>query len=333
MRECAVTNVTEFDASLTPAWQAHSVRRDLAWLIAVTAAVAFIAVRFELGEKIFAVTRHWETLQLDEAPTVLFALVSCLTWFAWRRYREARDELSARKLAERKLEAVLHANRRLAQESVRMQELERKSLARELHDELGQYLNAIKTDAVSIHEKASGASSEVSRASLAIVQHADHVHGVVRDLIRKLRPVALDDLGLRAALEHFLDQYRQRFPSTQLDVTLDGELDRLDEQIALTIFRLTQESLTNIAKHANAQRVSVELSRVDEAREVILTITDNGSGVTAPERGGVGLGLIGMRERVEMLGGRFRVTTAPSRGFSVHARIPVVAIEQLETPS
>jgi signal transduction histidine kinase len=78
--------------------------------------------------------------------------------------------------------------------------------------------------------------------------------------------------------------------------------------------------------------VSVELSRVDETSEVILTITDNGSGIAVHERSGMGLGLVGMRERVEMFGGKFRVTTAPARGFSVHARIPVTA-EQLETPS
>jgi len=312
-----------------------SVRRDLAWLLATTATVGVLAVRFELNERIFALTRHFEYAQLDEAPTVLLVLVSCLTWFAWRRYREARAEIAARLATEGQLESVLHANRRLAQQYVRAQELERKSVARELHDELGQYLNAIKTDAVAIHEKSGIDSPQFSRASLAIVEHADHVHGVVRDLIRKLRPVALDDLGLQAALEHFLDQWQQRHPGVQLTMTLDGELDRLDEQVALTLFRLTQESLTNIAKHANATRASIEVARrpgrTDDQSEVAFCITDNGNGAAAEERGS-GLGLIGMRERVEMLGGRLRITTAPAHGFSIHACVPL-ACESVESHS
>jgi glucose-6-phosphate-specific signal transduction histidine kinase len=302
---------------------------DLAWVLAITSSVAWLAIRFELNEKIFESTRHLEYLQLDEAPIVLFALVSCLTWFAWRRYRDARAELAARRAAEAKLENVLYANRRLAQQYVQVQELERKSLARELHDELGQYLNAIKTDAVSIHERAGGAAAQFSRASLAIVQHADHVHGVVRDLIRKLRPVALDDLGLRAALEHFFDQWRQRFPRITVNIAFDGELDDLDEQISLTLFRLVQESMTNIAKHADASLVKIELAR--QADAIAFSIADNGIGGDGNARS-AGLGLIGMRERVEMLGGTLRVTTAPAHGFSIHARVPVIP-EQIEVAS
>jgi signal transduction histidine kinase len=283
------------------------VARDLAWLLAITASVAIIAVRFELNEKIFAITRHVESLQVDEAPLVLFALVSCLSWFAWRRYHDARRELAARRSAEAKLESVLDANRRLAQQYVEIQEQERKTLARELHDELGQYLNAIKTDAVSIH-------------ALSIVQHADHVHGVVRDLIRRLRPVALDDLGLKAALEHFADQWQQRFRSIELEMLIDGEVDDLDEQTSLTLFRLAQESMTNIAKHASATRVRMQIVR--RGSEIVFSITDNGIGGDALA-GSAGLGLIGMRERVEMLGGHLTVTTAPAQGFSILAHVPV----------
>jgi signal transduction histidine kinase len=303
-----------------------SVGRDLAGLLAITVSVAVLAVRFELNEKIFAITRHFEYLQLDEAPIVLFALVSCLTWFAWRRYHDARVELAARRAAEAKLEHVLYMNRRLAQQYVQIQELERKSLARELHDELGQYLNAIKTDAVSIQEKAESAAPQFSRASAAIVHHADHVHGVVRDLIRKLRPVALDDLGLRAALEHFLDQWRPRFPHVALETAFEGDLDDLDEQTSLTLFRLTQESMTNIAKHANATRVRIEMTRIAPAAtgasEIRFSVTDNGVGGDENARG-AGLGLIGMRERVEMLGGSLRITTAPAQGFRIQAHMPV----------
>lgn len=281
-----------------------SVGRDLIWVALITLGVGGLAIQLEWNEKFFALTRGWEHFQLDEAPTILLALVSCLSWFAWRRYEEARAELVARKAAEAKLEAVLDAHRRLAQQYVHVQEFERKALARELHDELGQYLNAIKTDAVSIQ-------------ALGIVQHADHVHGVVRDLIRRLRPVALDALGLRAALEHFLDEWQRRTPGIACQVSLEGDLDSLEEQLSLTLFRLAQESLTNIAKHSGAKRVNIEITRRDA--EVWLSITDDGAGANMQERG-TGLGLIGMRERVEMLGGQLRITTAPGHGFSIHAR-------------
>jgi two-component system, NarL family, sensor histidine kinase UhpB len=290
-----------------------SLGRDVTYVSLITLAVAWLAIRFELSEKFFAVTRGFEHLQVDEAPTVLFALVSCLTWFAWRRYTEARAELAARKAAEAKLECVLDVNRRLTQQYVHVQEEERKVLARELHDELGQYLNAIKTDAVSIK-------------ALAIVQHTDHVHAVVRDLIRRLRPVALDELGLKAALEHFLDEWRRRTPQMDVTMRLDGALDSLDEQTSLTVFRLAQEGLTNIARHSQATRVGIEVVRArseDAREEVLFSITDNGAGANLRQRGS-GLGLIGMRERVEMLGGQLRITTAPGYGFSIHARVPVI---------
>jgi two-component system, NarL family, sensor histidine kinase UhpB len=287
-----------------------SVGRDLAWLAVITLAAAGLAIQLEWSEKFFALTRGWEHFQLDEAPTVLLALASCLSWFAWRRYEEARAELAARKAAEAKLETVLDAHRRLSQQYVHVQEFERKALARELHDELGQYLNAIKTDAVSLHAH-------------GIVQHADHVHGVVRDLIRRLRPVALDTLGLRAALEHFLDEWQQRTPRVAVQVSLEGDLDNLDEQLSLTLFRLVQESLTNIVRHSGAKRVNIEIARHDA--EVIFSITDDGAGANMQEQG-TGLGLIGMRERVEMLGGQLRITTAPGHGFSIHARVRMESV-------
>jgi signal transduction histidine kinase len=302
-----------------------SPRRDLVMVVLVTVFVAAFAVYVELNEAMFAVTRRWEVLQVDELPVTLLALTLCLAWFAWRRVLEASRELERRRIAEARLETLLLENRRLAQEYVQVQESERKLLAHELHDELGQYLNAIKIDAVAIQQRVTDQASPLLRASSAIIEHADHVHAVVRDLIGKLRPVGLDELGLRAAIEHFLDGWRRRLPHLHFDVVLEGDLDEVSEPLALTLYRLLQEGLTNISKHARAARIEVRLQRCNDGKDdvVLLSLADDGCG-TEPGQRQPGLGLVGMRERVEMLGGRFEVVTEPTRGFSILARIPTL---------
>jgi glucose-6-phosphate-specific signal transduction histidine kinase len=307
-------------------------RRDLVVVALVTACVAAFAVYVELNEAMFAVTRRWEVLQVDELPITLLALTLCLAWFAWRRFLDARRELDRRRIAEARLETLLFENRRLAQEYLHVQESERKLLAHELHDELGQYLNAIKIDAVAIQQRATDEALPLLRASSAIIEHADHVHCVVRDLIGRLRPVGLDELGLRAAVEHFLDGWRRRLPQLHFDIVLEGDLDEVGEPLALTLYRLLQEGLTNISKHARARRIAVRLQRCtnSEGDEVVLSLADDGCG-TEPGQHHHGLGLVGMRERVEMLGGRFQVVTGPNRGFSMLARIPAVHGLQVAT--
>jgi signal transduction histidine kinase len=300
--------------------------RDLGVIVAVVLFAGWLFARLELNESVFALTRRWESLQVDELPVLLFVLTSCLAWFAWRRYREARAEIVKRQAAEGRLAALLLENRRLAQQCLNGQECERKSLARELHDELGQYVNAIKTDAVSIQEKVADGPPSIALGASAIVRNADHLHAVVRDLIRELRPVALDDLGLKAALEHYVEHCQHRMPQLHLAVSLEGDLDSLGEPVSLAIYRSVQEALTNVSRHAAATRIDIRIERRglnDEGcDEVTFSISDNGRGADQREPPS-GLGLIGMRERVEMLGGNLRVTTASGLGFSLAASIPV----------
>jgi len=302
--------------------------RDLAWLIGATLLAAALSVRFELSETLLSWTRPWERYQLDELPGILLFVAVALAWFAWRRASEARAELARRRAAERELAGALDDNRRLARSYVKVQEDERKSLARELHDELGQHLNAIKVDAVSLRECAGADAPEVRRAAASIVAIADHVHAVVRDMTRRLRPAGLDELGLAAALENYVEGWRARSPRLRLDLTIDAGFDRLGEALDITLYRLAQEGLTNVSKHANAQRIELRLERAPAAGrspgQVVFTLADDGVGTHLPQHGG-GLGLTGMRERVEALGGRMEVTSAPGRGFRIVARLPLEA--------
>ena len=299
-------------------------RRDLAVVAVATAAAVFASVHLELSETLLAWTRPWERYQLDELPGVLLFVAAALAWFAWRRVREARSELARRVALERDLAAALADNRRLSQSHVLVQEEERRNLARELHDELGQHLNAIKIDAVSIRDCPAAAQAVISQSAQSIIGIADHVHAVVRDMTRKLRPPGLDELGLPAALENCIEVWRGRFPALRFEFSLDGDLEGLGELLNITVYRVVQEGLTNVAKHATAGRVELRVARTSPAAaedEVVLTLADDGVGAP-PDHAHAGLGLIGMRERVEAAGGRLQTVSAPDCGFRLVARMP-----------
>jgi two-component system, NarL family, sensor histidine kinase UhpB len=300
--------------------------RDVAVVIGITALSIAVAAHFQLNETLYSFTRRWEYFQIDELPFGMFVLSICLIWLSWKRYGHASRELLARRIAEARLGQALAENRDLAQENLRIQEIERKHLARELHDELGQYLNAIKLDAVSITESGGADAKFSTDASLAIIRSVDHVHGAVSQMIAQLRPVGLDELGLVAAIEHCVDYWRQRLPGTRFVLSVHGNFDGLSEHLNLTLYRLIQEGLTNIYKHAGAQQAEIALERIksDESGtdELYLTVADDGCGMQPGARNSR-FGLNGMRERVEIAGGSFVLTSEPSHGLRFVARMPV----------
>jgi two-component system sensor histidine kinase UhpB len=325
---CALTSKARVDAEGLMApdelQASTSVRRDLAVIAVATVLGAVVSVQFEVSEAIQAWARRWERYQLDEFPgIVLFAAVA-FAWFVRRRVREVRAELARRIALERDLAAALAENRRLSQSHVRVQEEERRRLARELHDELGQHLNAIKIDAVSIRQCAADTSTEAHRAALSIIGITDHLHAIVRDMTRRLRPAGLDELGLHAALEDYVEAWRGRYPGLRVDLDVAGDFDPLPEALNITLYRFIQEGLTNVSRHAHASHVRIALERRAAGRgsEVLVSVRDDGSGA-ADIAATDGLGLIGMRERVEALGGRFAVVTGDREGFRVEASMPV----------
>ena len=304
----------------------RAVWQDTVVVAFATAVMAMLCVQFNFSEALRRWTAPWERFQLDELPAVLLVLAAGLAWFAARRYGEAGRELRRRQLAEAQLEAALMDNRRLSQQYVRLQEAERKSLARELHDELGQYLNVIKLDAVAIRDGRLTDPTSLRAQAGAIVTNGNHIHTVLTSLIRQLRPVGLDELGLGAALEHCIDTWRPRLPDVRLNLELSGEFGDLTEAVTLTVYRVVQEGLNNVAKHAAAGQVTMRLERTPAGTGspdfVTVTIADDGVGADTqvPTQG---LGLIGMRERVAALAGHLEVSSTPGSGFQLKARIPV----------
>jgi signal transduction histidine kinase len=300
-----------------------SARRDVGLIAVVCALAALGCVEFNVNEMLLKWTRPFERLQLDELPAVLLVLAMSLMWFSSRRYFEAKRQLFMREAAEARLAVALEENKRLAQQYVDVQESERKALARDLHDELGQYLNAIKLDAVSIR-RAVGAVPAAQDVSRAMIGNIDRVYDVVKGLISRLRPAGFDELGIEAALEHCVGEWRSRLASATIDMSITGDLAALDENRGLALFRLVQEALTNIARHAHATlvQISIAAGRITEGRRFVdVVIADNGSGVDMrqPRKG---LGLVGMRERVAALGGSIAVESAPGGGFAIRAELP-----------
>jgi two-component system, NarL family, sensor histidine kinase UhpB len=217
----------------------------------------------------------------------------------------------------------LAENRLLINKSLKVQEEERKHIARELHDELGQSITAIQADAEAIRDQASKHDERIRISSNAILNVSAHIYEVVHSMIRLLRPSILDNLGLVEALKDEIDAWTRRNPDTTCTCVFTGDLSGLGEHVEITIYRIVQECLTNIAKHASASHVDINLNS-DESG-LVITISDDGVGMDAQDEESNntnGLGLIGMRERIQALDGVFSYETARNKGFRVEIRIP-----------
>jgi signal transduction histidine kinase len=226
----------------------------------------------------------------------------------------------AESLAQRAAIAV-DLSRRVSSNAVRRvveaQELERARLARELHDETGQALTSILLGLRTLEQTV---ESEEGCAAIGSVR--DLVVSTLHDVRRlavELRPAALDDFGLAPAIERLVDTHRQ---DDSVDIDLEIQLgdDRLPADVETTMYRIVQEALTNVVKHADAGQVSVVIRRTDGA--AVLVIEDDGAGFE-PSDETPGLGLTGMRERVALVGGRLRVEAGRGSGTTIAAEIPL----------
>jgi two-component system, NarL family, sensor histidine kinase UhpB len=215
----------------------------------------------------------------------------------------------------------LDESRRFAQLMQRHTEEERASMARELHDELGQCATAIKTMGMSIANRSAGRQPEIESEAHTIVSVAAQLYDMVHGMIRQLRPPVLD-LGLPDALHDAAFTWQKRHPGIALKLECGNGVDGLPEAVNIAVYRIVQECLTNMARHSKASSASVHIAR-NGAGAIALQIQDNGVGSDSDRPfGGRQLGLRGMRERVEALQGTIAVDTQPGRGFSINILIP-----------
>lgn len=224
-------------------------------------------------------------------------------------------------------EKELEQNRRLTQLIQSRLEEERRSIARELHDELGQCVTAIKTVGTAIANRQDGTSEETRNSARTIVSVASHIYDVVHGIIRQLRPSALDHLGLSEALREVVAGFQSRHPELDADLKLGPDIEGCGESVNITAYRIVQECLTNVVRHAEATRVSISVSRMDgtdSGAALRIRVRDNGKGLNGPGApASRRFGLMGMRERVQAFGGSLEISGAPGEGVLVEAIIPV----------
>jgi signal transduction histidine kinase len=279
-------------------------RFDFAWVVLGTVLTFVLSSALELHERLAAVFVHAEAWQVDELPLTLVALSLGLAWYAQRRRQEA-----ARLLAQ---------NRELAQKLIALQDSERLALARELHDEFGQHCTAIRIEATYIQRSSS--LEQIGEAARRAAASAELLQVGVGRLVRRLRPAELDQLGLVAAMQSLCDAWATR-SGVRCHFRALGDLPQLGEAIDTTVYRVTQETLANVVRHAQAASVQVELAATPQ--DLTLCVEDDGRGFTvaAPERG---FGLLGATERAAALGGSFETDSAPGAGTRIRMRLPLV---------
>lgn len=202
--------------------------------------------------------------------------------------------------------------RALSQRLVDSQEQERKKLSRELHDEVGQVLTALRVQI--------GQASEMTGPNMHLKQAAELAERslqTIRQMARGLRPAMLDDLGLGPALK-WLARDASNHAGIDVDIELEGDFEGLDEPRRTCVYRVVQEALTNCAKHAQGSKVRVVVH--ESPHELVLTVQDNGQGASPSKSQGIGL--LGMRERIEEFGGEFSIVSVPGAGMLVRANLP-----------
>jgi len=221
-----------------------------------------------------------------------------------------------------KLQTSIQQNHQLTRQLITLQEQERKNLARDLHDEFGQCLTAINTDATVVLKAAEKKYPELKQSAQAMSQLSRHLMDMVSGLLQKLRPGVLDELGLEVALDDLISQWQTRHSEIKVDVKLQLEAEAISETLGIAVYRLVQESLTNISKHARASAVSIRVSQDKQGQQqgIRIQVRDNGIGLPATPSG-QGMGLPGMRERVEGLGGQLQLSN--QAGTIIQAWIPL----------
>jgi len=205
---------------------------------------------------------------------------------------------------------------------------ERKSISVEIHDVLNAIVLRIRMDAQGISTLAASLpdpiQGEISQRANSILQNASDLYDQGRSLVTRLRPEVLDVLGLDEAVDEMVSSYNDAHPGCRFTMTSTGDLSSLDNEVAIASYRLVQEALSNVVKHAKASVVTVSLRRVDSRNRLEISVCDNGIGFD-PARSTPGVGLIGMRERVTSHSGQLVIRPRTGGGTEVRAYLPLGA--------
>lgn len=279
--------------------------------------VPFIFVTGTMGEEVAI-----ESFKIGATDYVLKSRLSRLGPSVQRALRESIDRRERRQ-AEEKVRQSNGQLRALTAHLQHVREEERTRIARQVHDELGQALTGLKLDLSSLAGHLGRRGAAVQQKVRNLSDCIDKTIQTVRRISTDLRPGILDNLGLGAALEWQAQEFQLR-TGIRCTTTLLTAETMWDQELSTAVFRIFQETLTNIINHAHATRVEVTLAV--EAGGLALVISDNGRGISEAENiSARSLGLIGMRERASLLGGNVSIIGEPGRGTTVTVRIPLCA--------
>ncbi|MDE3084893.1 MAG: response regulator [Verrucomicrobiota bacterium] len=277
--------------------------------------VPFIFVTGTMGEEVAI-----ETLKQGATDYVLKTRLSRLVPAALRALRETAERRERRR-AEDKLRRSHEQLRALTAYLQYVREEERTRIAREVHDELGQALTGLKMDLSWLAHRLAKNGRSLQQKVKNMSSHIDATIQTVRRIATELRPGILDDLGLIAAIDWQANEFQNR-TGIQCTVTSMVKEAQWDQDFTTVFFRIFQETLTNIIRHASATRVDVQLT--EENGWLVLTVQDNGRGITEEEIANTrSIGLIGMRERAALVGGEINFHGEPGQGTTVTLRIPL----------
>jgi signal transduction histidine kinase len=281
------------------------------------------------------ISRHGLNAMAALSVLALFLFLRQSLAFDTAQRRHAQELQAERDHLEQQVERRTAELSELAQHLQTAREDERARLARELHDELGALLTAAKLDAARLKRSLGGPREESDARLTHLNETINRGIELKRRIIEDLRPSALNNLGLRAALDILTREFARRS-----ELTLQADLQdlALDEGLAITVYRTVQESLTNVAKHARAHNVGVTLRSAPSEHDpavpgVAVEIVDDGVGFEPAAKRGSRHGLLGMRHRVQALGGRLGVESTPGRGTRLSIWLPVHAPSALSSPA
>ncbi len=303
---------------------------DLARLLAIGGAVCMAALgsAFWLTRRALTPLRHivdgLERMERGEYSTRLPTLPGTearLISNAFNRMAQAVEESAAAKRAATAAQFDLEQNRELTLTIQSHIEEERRSISRELHDELGQSITAIKSMGLSIIQRAASSDERIVGTARLIVETAGRLFDSVHELISRLRPFAMDDFGLDDALRDLVSDLRRSHPEIEFRLTLGALPAQLGDAIATCAYRIVQESVTNALRHAAAGRIVIDIASDQGA--LAIRVEDNGRGLAPDWQRAGRFGVRGMRERASILGGSLELAGVSEGGVAVLARLPL----------
>lgn len=274
-------------------------------------AIDYITKPFQAEEVLSRVAIHLELRNLQRNLNAMCEL----------RTNELQQEVIERRRAEAELLESRQQLRELTGHLQEVRELERARIAREIHDELGQALSVARIHLTRLRDGINAPHEKMEAQIDTIVDVLEQASNTARSISENLRPGMLDLLGLGPAIKHHVQRFSE---ATGIACTLDlceQEQCEMDDRVAIAAFRIVQEALTNVTRHAQARQVEIHLFKLES--DLVVVVQDDGQGIRPKAPGsGSSYGLIGMRERAELLGGSLHIDSSPHQGTRIEAHLP-----------